>query len=83
MALYSYQAFAKDGKKVTGYLDAGSVTAVKEQLSKQGLFATNIVLAQEQVTQGGWRRFFTRGISVKDKILFTRQLATLLKSGSP
>ena len=37
MALYFYQAFSKDGRKVTGYLDATSVQAVKDQLATEGI----------------------------------------------
>lgn len=82
MALYFYQAFSKDGKKVTGYIDAPSTPSVKEQLAKQGLFPITITPAQGESTS--WlRSLFTRGTSVKDKILFTRQLAILLKSGIP
>jgi type II secretory pathway component PulF len=83
MALYLYQGFSKDGKKVTGYLDASSVQGVRDQLAKQGLFPTSIVLAPTEARQSWWQWLSTRGISVKDKILFTRQLAILLKSGVP
>ncbi|MFI5332709.1 MAG: type II secretion system F family protein [Candidatus Babeliales bacterium] len=83
MALYLYQAFSKDGKKVTGYLDASSVQGVRDQLAKQGLFPTAILLAPTENRQSWWQWLSTRGISVKDKILFTRQLAILLKSGVP
>lgn len=82
MALYFYQAFSKEGKKITGYVDAPSVQTVREQLSKQGLYPIAINPAtQEQ--QPWWKRFFSRGVSQKDLILFTRQLSVLLKSGIP
>lgn len=42
MALYSYEAFSKDGKKVHGVIDAPSAEALREQLTKQGLFPTKI-----------------------------------------
>jgi len=83
MALYSYQAFSKEGKKVSGLIDAPSLSAVKEQLAKQGLFPISIVLASYEAREGLFARFFGRSVSVKDKILFTKQLATLLKSGVP
>ncbi|HSW74028.1 MAG TPA: type II secretion system F family protein [Candidatus Limnocylindria bacterium] len=83
MALYFYQAFSKDGKKVTGYLDAPSMVTVKEQLVKQGLFPTSITPAQGEAGQSWLRSLFTRSVTEKDKILFTRQLSILLKSGVP
>jgi type II secretory pathway component PulF len=51
MALYLYQAFSKDGKKVTGYLDAASVQGVREQLAKQGILPTSITLAPTEQRQ--------------------------------
>lgn len=83
MALYSYQAFSKDGKKATGFIDSPSIESVKEQLSRQGLFPISISLAQEGMRGGLLTRLFARRISTKDKILFTKQLTTLLKSGVP
>jgi len=83
MALYSYQAFSKDGKKITGVLDATSESTVKEMLIKQGVFPIKILPVREQEKIGFLRRLFQRRVSVKDKILFTRQLSTLLKSGVP
>ncbi len=83
MALYYYQAYAKDGKKISGHLDAPTMANVKEQLSAQGLFPIVIKPAQEQARQNILKQFFTPGISAKQKILFTKQLAVLLKSGIP
>lgn len=82
MALYFYQALAKDGKKVTGYVDAPSPLRVKEQLSSRGLFPITITSATEE--RGSFfSRLFQRSVSIKDKILFTRQLTILLRSGIP
>jgi len=83
MALYAYQAFSKDGKKVKGFIDASSVSSVKEQLTRQSLFPISVELAQSATTGGFFKRLFTKKVSTKDKILFTRQLSTLLKAGVP
>lgn len=83
MALYFYRAFSKEGKKVSGYIDAPSSARVKEQLTKQNLFPVSISVARNEIKQAWWRRIFSRGISTKEKILFTKQLAILLKSGVP
>ena len=83
MALYSYEAFSKDGKKVTGVIDAPTAGALKEQLVKQGLFPIKIESATGQEGAGILSRLFAKKISVKDKILFSKQLAILLKSGVP
>ena len=83
MALYYYQAFSKEGKKVTGYLDATTEKTVREQLSQRSLYPIKIELAAPGVGQSWWRRLFSRRVSVKEKILFTKQLALLLRSGVP
>jgi type II secretory pathway component PulF len=83
MALYAYQAFSKDGKKVKGFIDASSISSAKEQLVRQSLYPISVNLAQSGTTGGFFSRLFTRKVSTKDKILFTRQLSTLLKAGVP
>ncbi len=83
MALYFYQAFSKTGKRVNGYIDAPSEQGAKDQLSKQGLFPISIAIGSAESRLPWWRRLFTRGVSVKEKILFTKQLAILLRSGIP
>ncbi len=83
MALYLYQAFSKEGKKVTGSIDAPSLQSAKEQLSKQGIYPTSITLGTQEATLSWWQRLFAKNVTIKEKILFTRQLAVLLKSGVP
>lgn len=83
MALYSYEAFLKDGKKVIGTIDAPSQMGAKELLSKQGMYPISVTLATAQSSLSWWRRLFVRSISAKQKIVFTRQLAVLLKAGVP
>ncbi len=83
MALYKYRAFSNQGKQVTGYLDASSVQGVKDQLTKQGMHPISITLADQEARLSWWRKFFGGSISDKDKILFTKQLALLLRSGIP
>lgn len=81
MALYYYQAFAKDGKKITGTVDASSIQAVRELLNRQELFPITIALESEKTRMPWWRRMLTRSVSTKETILFTKQLGILLKSG--
>lgn len=84
MALYVYQAFSRDGKKISGSMDAASSKLVREQLVRNGLFVVSV----SQVTEASsgvrsFRKIFEGGVSVKDKIFFTKQLAVLLRSGVP
>lgn len=85
MALYFYQAFTKDGKKVSGNFDAGSAQAVRDHLAKNGLFPATIVLATTNQPQNisFFKRLFAPKVTDKDKIFLTKQLAVLLKAGVP
>lgn len=83
MPIFFYQAFSKDGKKVTGYLDAPTSVAVKEQLVRKGLFPTTITFSKEGVRQPFWKTLFAGKVTTKEKILFTKQLSVLLKAGIP
>ena len=83
MALYVYQAFSKDGKKVTGTIDAPTLQSAKDQLSRQGIYPTSVILSSPEAALPWWKRLFAKSITLKEKILFTRQLAVLLKSGVP
>lgn len=84
MALYYYQALSKDGKKVSGYVDASSVANARDSIVKKGLYIAKIELSNESgVAQPWYKKLFERKVTAKDKILFTKQLAVLLKSGVP
>ena len=83
MAMFFYQAFSKDGKKVSGYIDAPSREAVKQQLARQGIFPVKITQTTQEAQVGWYSRIFRRSVSTKEKILFTKQLSVLLKSGVP
>ncbi len=85
MALYQYQGFSRDGKKVRGYIDASSLQSARELLAKQEVFISSLEITDGVAsTQGSFiKRIFRRGVSTKDKIFFTKQLSVLLKSGVP
>jgi type IV pilus assembly protein PilC len=80
MALYKYRALSSNGKKSSGVLDASSLQQVKEILSIQGLFPTAIELQSEEPSF--FKKIFS-SVSPKELILFTKQLAVLLKAGIP
>lgn len=86
MALFSYEALTKEGKKIRGVVDASSASAVREQLTKQGLYPIRVATGIQD-SQGGFLatipQFFTGGIPIKQRIVLTRQLAVLLRSGVP
>ena len=82
MALYSYQAFSREGKKMGGTIDASTLSAARDQLAKMGVYPIKItpVVEGERFSLANLVR---RSVSMKEKILFAKQLATLLRSGIP
>ncbi len=85
MALYAYQAFTKDGKKINGQIDAGSVSGARELLTTQSLYPITIELLQSSHTsfQQSFMDYLRPAIGLKEKIFFSKQLSVLLKSGVP
>ena len=72
--LYNWEGKDKTGKVVRGEMRATGDTVVQATLRRQGILVTRI--KKQALSRGG-------RISEKDIALFTRQLATMMKSGVP
>ncbi len=72
--LFAWEGKDKAGKVVRGEMRAGGLTLVQTTLRRQGITVGKI----KKQSFGGMRK-----ISEKDITLFTRQLATMIKSGVP
>lgn len=70
---YSWEGKDKGGKAVKGEIRAAGSAAASAQLRRQGIQVSSI----KKTRSGG------KAITEKDVTLFTRQLATMLKSGVP
>ena len=80
MLKFNYEA--KDpstGKRVKSVVQADSERAAGRLLIEQGFVPITIV---EQGKEGGIQAFFNR-VKVKDRVVFTRQLSTLISAGIP
>lgn len=71
--LYSWEGKDKAGKVVKGEMRSAGEATVSANLRRQGITVSKI---KKSATRG-------KGVSEKDVTLFTRQLATMLKSGVP
>lgn len=71
--LFSWAGTDKSGKKIRGEMRAGAANFVETSLRRQGIKDISV---KKQRSSGG-------SISDKDITLFTRQLATMMKSGVP
>jgi type II secretory pathway component PulF len=83
MPLYAYEALSKDGKRSKGVIDATSLQGARQQLTAQGLYLVKLELTREEAGVSIFKRLFAGKVKVKQKILFTKQLAILLRSGVP
>ncbi|KKQ32606.1 MAG: Type IV pilus inner membrane protein PilC [candidate division TM6 bacterium GW2011_GWF2_37_49] len=84
MPLYQYESFSRRGNKVVGTIDAPSLAAAKDGLQGQGLMPINIYEVSGE-GQGGFslKTLFEKPTDLRTIVLFTKQLAVLLKSAVP
>jgi len=74
LATYSWEGKDKSGKIVRGEMRAASPTVVRTTLRRQGIL---VAKTKKQSLRGKGR------VTDKDVTLFTRQMATMMKSGVP
>ncbi len=75
---YIYHAKTKDGQMTEGTITAENEAAVLDELHKMSLFIVNV----KPVDPKGMS-FFKKKVSLKDKIIFTKQLSIMIKGGLP
>ena len=81
MLNFTYEARnAKTGKKFKAMVQADDEQSASKLIKEQGL--TPISIKLEKSSSGGGSGFFGR-IKTKDKVLFSRQLSTLINAGLP
>ena len=83
MGAYEYTALDPRGREKKGVLEGDAARAIRAQLRDQGLTPIEVHEVADRKS-GRARGFsFSRGISVTELSLFTRQLATLTHAGLP
>jgi len=81
MLKFDYEARdPSTGKHVKATVEAESERTAAKLLMDQGYVPINIT---EQSQKGGFLGFFANRISTKDRVVFTRQLSTLISAGLP
>jgi len=81
MLKFDYEAKdPKTGKHVRAVVQAESERAAAKLLMEQDLIPVNII---EQSKKGGILRQLSDRISTKDRVVFSRQLSTLISAGLP
>jgi general secretion pathway protein F len=84
VAAFSYVALDSRGRKKKGLLEGDTAKTVRGQLRDKGLTPLEVTeVAQAEQDRGGGGFRFERGLPATTVALFTRQLATLVRSGLP
>ena len=83
MPLYQYESFTRLGKKVSGSVDASSLQMAKEILRGQGLMPISITEASVEAKKFTFKSLFEKKVDLRTKVVFTKQLSVLLRSGVP
>ncbi len=76
---FTYTATTKEGKTVNGVADAADRNALVSMLNKQGL--RPVVVKLESAKAG--RRGRAKKVKLKEIVIFTRQLSTMITAGVP
>ena len=84
MAAFEYKALDAAGKQHKGVLEADTPRQIRQQLRDKGWTPLAVVeVQQREAKQRQSFSFLRRGINPADQALITRQLATLVRSGTP
>jgi len=83
MPLYKYHSFNRTGKKITGTIDAASKQDAINTLRGQGLMPSSVTQTTREERVAWWARLFQKKVDIRTKVIFTKQLGVLLKSGVP
>lgn len=84
MPSFDYTAFARNGKKVAGIIEADSTASARQKLKAKSLYPTALKPVDTERQEGSRRSIlFSFRVSRSELTLMTRQLATLLSAGFP
>src|SRR6185312_6510713 len=81
---FIYKAQTKDGKTISGEYEAVDRAALIAALNKQGVHPLTIKADNGQGDKkGGLNDLFKPKVKLRDLVMFTRQLSTLISAGVP
>lgn len=84
MAAYEYKALDERGRERKGVLEGDSARQIRQLLRDQGLVPLAVDVASERKPRTSATLFsFSRRLGALDRVLFTRQLATLIAASLP
>jgi len=81
MSKFTYKAINNSGKTVSGTIESASIESANEYLSRQGL--TPIIVQPKSGNAFDLNSLFGAKVKLKDMVIFTRQLSTMINAGVP
>ena len=84
MPAFEYTALNNRGRQEQGILEADSSRQVRQLLRDKGLSPLTVdVTSRQQAGQSRWADWFSPSLTVHERALVTRQIATLIAAGLP
>ncbi len=83
MPAFEYIALNHSGQERSGVIEGDTSRQARQLLRKMGLTPLEVSLVVAEKTRGGIKRGLSQGLKAAELALFTRQLATLVRSGTP
>jgi general secretion pathway protein F len=84
VAAFEYTALDSRGRQSRGVMEADSLRQTRQMLRDQGLVPLTVSVAAAQTgASSSFAALFSRNLGGLDRVLFTRQLATLIAAGLP
>ena len=86
---FAYKAMNRDGKEVFGVIESESQALAINDVKNLGFFPTVVREASKsderraRKTKKGFNEFYIGGVKVKQLVIMTRQLSTLIDAGLP
>jgi len=79
---FAYKAITKEGKSISGTYEAASKDVLVAALAKQGARPILVHVVSGGIKKGGFGLFRPK-VKLRDLVIFTRQLSTLVSAGVP
>lgn len=83
MPVFEYKGLDRSGRNKRGTIDADNSRSAKTRLKKQGIYVVDLKDKTKSARKSKSKVNNTKGVSVQDLSMMTRQLATLLKANIP
>jgi len=83
VASFSYKAFDANGKEVKGFFEADSARQVRQYIREQGFSPLSVDESEQSKKSNQPNHVSNQSLTASENALFTRQLSTLISSGTP